>query len=233
VTPTDGFFEVMLGDPADAATNPDQKPLVSFFDGRQLSLGIKVGSDPEMSPRAPIVSAPYALLATPVAHGQTHMKGGGDEIATIVPSANQIPMAGGLGLLDPGWMPIIPPAKGGTGTATPTIVRNLCVYVAGPVSGSAPTLPLPPDLNSCSVVQAFASASIAPAAAVSWNFIETTTGNGLFPAVAWSAGNRSDTSVAAGVSLPPSAVISPAAVGPATFQNATFCLQVRCEVSFQ
>src|SRR5947209_14485152 len=75
VSPTDGFFAVSLGDGPSGDV-----PLASVIDGRELWLGIKAGSDAEMTPRTPLASAPYAMLASPVAHAQTHMKGGGDEI---------------------------------------------------------------------------------------------------------------------------------------------------------
>ncbi|HVI24244.1 MAG TPA: hypothetical protein VM691_12220, partial [Myxococcales bacterium] len=125
VDPSDGFFEVVLGDATDASATSDIS-LASVIDGRQLWLGIKAGSDAEMSPRTVVGSAPYAMLAQPVAHAQTHMKGGGDEIASYDAAPDRIPMAGPSGALDPAWVPMLPLAKGGTGTATPRITRNLC-----------------------------------------------------------------------------------------------------------
>ena len=55
VTFEDGYFSVALGAlvPFDAAV----------FDGSTRHLGITVGSDPEMTPRAVVGSVPYALLA--------------------------------------------------------------------------------------------------------------------------------------------------------------------------
>src|SRR5439155_3508616 len=56
ITLDDGYFSTTLGDtkaiPADA------------FNGSTRFLGIKVGDDPEMTPRQPLSSVPYALLAT-------------------------------------------------------------------------------------------------------------------------------------------------------------------------
>jgi hypothetical protein len=58
VTFEDGYFSVSLG----SITSFEEK----VFDGSVRYLGIQVGSDPEMSPRAPVRSVPYALLANDV-----------------------------------------------------------------------------------------------------------------------------------------------------------------------
>ncbi|MFZ6186193.1 collagen-like protein, partial [Nannocystis pusilla] len=55
VTFDEGFFSVRLG---------EQLVLDEIvFDGSTRWLGITVGSDPEMTPRAAIVSVPYAMFA--------------------------------------------------------------------------------------------------------------------------------------------------------------------------
>jgi hypothetical protein len=58
ITPDDGYFSAVLGDglafPSD------------LFDGQQLYLGIKIGADAELTPRQPINSVPYAILANNV-----------------------------------------------------------------------------------------------------------------------------------------------------------------------
>ena len=54
---TSGIFSVVLGG---AAGSPIP---YSAFDGRQLYLGVQVGSDPEMTPRQPIYPIPYAMNA--------------------------------------------------------------------------------------------------------------------------------------------------------------------------
>ncbi|MCC6525242.1 MAG: collagen-like protein [Polyangiaceae bacterium] len=55
ITFDDGYFSVTLGtiDPMDT----------TVFDGSVRHLGIKVGTDPEMTPRAAVHSVPYAILA--------------------------------------------------------------------------------------------------------------------------------------------------------------------------
>jgi hypothetical protein len=58
ITPDDGYFSAVLGDGAQFPAN--------LFNGSVLYLGIKVGSDPEMTPRQPINSVPYAMLANNV-----------------------------------------------------------------------------------------------------------------------------------------------------------------------
>jgi hypothetical protein len=55
----DGFFETTLDGSATAAT-----PFpADLFDGTELFLGVTVDSDAEMSPREPMDSVPYALMA--------------------------------------------------------------------------------------------------------------------------------------------------------------------------
>jgi hypothetical protein len=56
VTPDQGVFSVVLGElsPIDPA---------ALFDGGPMYLGVRVGSDSEMTPRETLVSVPYALHA--------------------------------------------------------------------------------------------------------------------------------------------------------------------------
>ena len=54
ITFDDGFYSVALG---------AQSPIDAVFDGAQLFLGITIGSDPEMTPRAAINSVPYAFVS--------------------------------------------------------------------------------------------------------------------------------------------------------------------------
>ncbi|MFL5250284.1 MAG: hypothetical protein ACJ79V_20870 [Myxococcales bacterium] len=224
VDPSDGFFEVVLGDGTDASATSDIS-LASVIDGRQLWLGIKAGSDAEMSPRTVVGSAPYAMLAQPVAHAQTHMKGGGDEIASYDAAPDRIPMAGPSGALDPAWVPMLPLAKGGTGTATPRITRNLCFYVAA-ANAPPPTIPLAPDLQNCLATAAFSSARQAPN--VTWSF--TNLRGTSFPSFSFSAGNGE--SVGLNVPLAAGDIIWPVVTPVGTFHEATFCLQVTCDATF-
>jgi hypothetical protein len=55
VTFENGYFSVQLG--SDTAFDP------AVFDGSTRHLGVTVGNDPEMTPRAPIGSVPYAMVA--------------------------------------------------------------------------------------------------------------------------------------------------------------------------
>ncbi|MFL5369202.1 MAG: hypothetical protein ACJ78Z_03350 [Myxococcales bacterium] len=224
VDPSDGFFEVVLGDGTDASATSDIS-LASVIDGRQLWLGIKAGSDAEMSPRTVVGSAPYAMLAQPVAHAQTHMKGGGDEIASYDAAPDRIPMAGPSGALDPAWVPMLPLAKGGTGTATPRITRNLCFYVAA-ANAPPPTRPLAPDLQNCLATAAFSSARQAPN--VTWSF--TNLRGTSFPSVPFSAGNGQ--SVGLNIPLAAGDILWPVVTPVGTFHEATFCLQVTCDATF-
>jgi hypothetical protein len=54
----DGFFAVTLDGTATGNTFPP-----GMFDGSELQLGLKVDSDAEMTPRQPLDSVPYAMLA--------------------------------------------------------------------------------------------------------------------------------------------------------------------------
>jgi Collagen triple helix repeat (20 copies) len=55
ITFDDGYFSVSLG-----ATTPF---VAGLFNGSVLYIGITVGTDPEMTPRAPVQSVPYAMVA--------------------------------------------------------------------------------------------------------------------------------------------------------------------------
>ena len=52
-----GYFSTQLGS---VTTTPQ---LSSIFNGSTLYLGIKVGSDPEMTPREAVTSVPYAMVS--------------------------------------------------------------------------------------------------------------------------------------------------------------------------
>src|SRR5438552_10162681 len=58
ITLDEGYFSTTLGDTT-------QIPL-TVFNGTTRFLGIKVGTDTEMTPRQPLSSVPYALMATNV-----------------------------------------------------------------------------------------------------------------------------------------------------------------------
>src|SRR5689334_21848712 len=55
ITLDDGYFSTSLGSVTPLPAN--------LFDGSTRYLGIKVGADPEMTPRQPLTSVPYALVA--------------------------------------------------------------------------------------------------------------------------------------------------------------------------
>lgn len=65
ITLDDGYFSVRLGD---GGSNPFPETL---FDGSARYLGVKVGSDDEMTPRQHIASTPYARVAG-LAHEANH-----------------------------------------------------------------------------------------------------------------------------------------------------------------
>ena len=64
VQTTGGLFRVILGMVNPIPTN--------IFDGSTRYLGVQVGVDPELSPRAPMVSVPYAMVAGSVSGSSTN-----------------------------------------------------------------------------------------------------------------------------------------------------------------
>ena len=89
VTFENGYFSVALGEvtPFDTAT---------VFDGSVRYLGIKVGADPEMTPRAATRSVPYALLAGSVPSRKMGVYMGIFNFFIVIP---QLVIASVLGLL--------------------------------------------------------------------------------------------------------------------------------------
>jgi hypothetical protein len=111
---SNGYFSQVLGGTVDTAFPP------AVWTGQPVFLGITVGSDNEMSPRTPIYSVPYALLAAPTAHASNHQYGGGDEVATATPAASAIPLSRANGTLDPAWLPAATNGSPGTVPALPS-----------------------------------------------------------------------------------------------------------------
>jgi hypothetical protein len=60
ITLDDGFFSARLGE---ASPIPSSTFSAAAVNGDTLYLGIRVNSDPELSPRQPLLSVPYALVA--------------------------------------------------------------------------------------------------------------------------------------------------------------------------
>lgn len=80
VTFYDGYFSTDLG-----STTPLDGVI---FDGSVRYLGIKVGSDPEMTPRSPIDSVPYAIMAGDV-NGDIHPKSVSVGGTTVIDNAGR------------------------------------------------------------------------------------------------------------------------------------------------
>ena len=111
---SNGYFSQVLGGTVDTAFPP------SVWNGQPVFLGLTVGSDNEMSPRTPIYSVPYALLAPPTVHASNHQYGGGDEVATAYPAGSAIPLSRANGTLDPAWLPLATTSSPGTVPALPS-----------------------------------------------------------------------------------------------------------------
>lgn len=138
ITFEDGYYSVTLG-------NDD--PLLDILTGDEMYLGITVGSDPEMTPRSPIDSVPYALVAnnavgdiTPtsiVINGATVIDENGEWVGAptglVGPQGPQGPigMTGPTGPTGPTGAIGPAGATGPTGPAGP----------AGPIGPTGPTGP--------------------------------------------------------------------------------------------
>ncbi|WP_275939278.1 collagen-like protein [Polyangium spumosum] len=139
ITFEEGYFSANLG-----TSTPFDK---NVFDGSVRYLGVTVGDDPEMTPRAPVQSVPYAMLAgdavgdihpTSVSIGGTVVideagKWVGDPSGLIGPEGPQGPMGpkgatGATGATGPAG------PKGATGAQGPT-------GPMGPVGPTGPTGP--------------------------------------------------------------------------------------------
>ena len=57
----EGYFSASLGE-----VTPFSTAMVPVFDGSVRYMGVTVGADPEMTPRAPVQSVPYAMVAADV-----------------------------------------------------------------------------------------------------------------------------------------------------------------------
>lgn len=134
VTLDDGYFSTQLG-----ATTP---LTATVFGGRTRFLGVTVGTDPEMTPREPIGSVPYALVATNVVGDitPTSISIGGTQIvdstghwvgATSGPAGPQGPIgpigpAGPMGPAGPTGLTGPTGPMGPAGPAGPTSVNVGC-----------------------------------------------------------------------------------------------------------
>ena len=108
ITIEDGYFSAVLGDTSNGGTALPP----GLFDGTTLYLGVKLGTDAEMTPRQPIVSVPYALVAQRVL----------DKLGNVVVDDNGVWQGSPTGL------------KGATGAAGPT-------GPSGAPGGAGPTGP--------------------------------------------------------------------------------------------
>jgi len=129
VAPQDGWFSVVLGDAESGGTVfPD-------WDGSPLWLGITVLGDVEMTPRTPLLPVPYAAVANPTQHAQTHAFGGTDQIGSSLSMSNELVRANDAGTIDPGWLPMA--SSGMPGVVTLNIPDG---GSSGVVTGSDPRL---------------------------------------------------------------------------------------------
>lgn len=76
----DGYFSAVLGDTSNGGTALP----ANLFEGSTRFLGVKVGSDDEMTPLQPIVSVPYALVARAVVNdnGDVVVNGAGQWVGS-------------------------------------------------------------------------------------------------------------------------------------------------------
>ena len=76
----DGYFSAVLGDTSNGGTALPS----NLFEGSTRFLGVKVGSDDEMTPLQPIVSVPYALVARAIVddNGDLVVNGDGEWVGS-------------------------------------------------------------------------------------------------------------------------------------------------------
>jgi len=76
----DGYFSAVLGDTSNGGTALPS----NLFEGSTRFLGVKVGSDDEMTPLQPIVSVPYALVARAIVNdnGDVVVNGEGEWVGS-------------------------------------------------------------------------------------------------------------------------------------------------------
>jgi len=116
VTFDEGYYSVVLGEetPFDAIV----------FDGSVPWMGVQVGDDPEMTPRAPVHSVPYAMIAN-------------DAVGDINPNSVNIPGFGPVIDEDGNW---VGPSSGLVGPEGPAGSPG----PAGPAGSDGPTGPAGP-----------------------------------------------------------------------------------------
>lgn len=100
-----GLYNVRLG-------SGTPLPHSVFADGSTRYLGIKVGSDVEMTPRLPMISVPFAFRAASAEAAVDSQTLGGYAVGTS--GNNIIPRTDGSGLLDPSVIPSSGPTNADT-----------------------------------------------------------------------------------------------------------------------
>jgi hypothetical protein len=138
ITFDQGYFSVQLG---------SQTPLDAVLDGTPLFLGITVGSDAEMTPRASVGSVPYAIVAGD-ATGDIHPTSVSVNGTTVIDSSGTwVGSSSGLvgpagppgadGAVGPAGPPGAPGPIGATGPAG-------AIGPAGPIGATGPAGPAGP-----------------------------------------------------------------------------------------
>ncbi len=122
----DGYFSAVLGDVSNGGTAIP----APVFNGSTRYLGVKIGADPEMTPRQTVVSVPYALVARRVVNKDGDLVINDDGVWQGPPTGLQGPTgpagaAGGVGPTGPAG------SAGGVGPTGP----------AGAAGGQGPTGP--------------------------------------------------------------------------------------------
>lgn len=148
VTPVSGYFSARLGDVTPLPYGPS-----GVLDGHVRYLGVTVGNDPEMTPRQPIVSAPYALLSndavgdlhptTISVGGQTIIDGQGHWVGSVAGLQGPAGPAGPAGGQGPQGPPGAVGPQGSPGPAGPAGPQGTA-GAQGPMGPAGPTGPQGP-----------------------------------------------------------------------------------------
>lgn len=120
ITAADGYFSAVLGDTSNGGTALP----ANVFDGSPRYLGVKIGTDAEMTPLQPLVSVPYAITAQRIVN----------KTGSVVVDDDGVWHGSNSGLVGPTGPAGAAGPTGPTGAAGP----------AGPAGPTGPTGPIGP-----------------------------------------------------------------------------------------
>lgn len=216
----DGYFSAVLGDTTPLPDN--------LFNGAQRYLGVKIGTDAEMTPRQPLVSVPYAIVAQRVVNSS------GDVIVDDTGAWKGSPtgLVGPAGATGPTGPTGPAGAAGPTGPTGPQGIQG-AVGPTGPAGPTGPTGPTGPSgmnysaaaLGSIPNASTASNAGYSSAATTAYTAVTndvallwtkgyafvSTTGGFIYTYPTYSTNGGTSWSIASGTSLPYGPIVGSAA----------------------